>query len=81
MEKPLVEQKQSIAIESLMQPSLNVSQGEKNVSRTSESLNSNIELSRENNISNVGKKRTKPTSTKSKEKTSDIWEKVNRKSF
>lgn len=81
MEKPLVEQKQSIAIESLMQPSLNVSQGEKNVSRTSESLNSNIELSRENNNSNVGKKRTKPTSTKSKEKTSDIWEKVNRKSF
>lgn len=81
MEKPLVEQKQSIAIESLMQPSLNVLQGEKNVSRTSESLNSNIELSRENNNSNVGKKRTKPTSTKSKEKTSDIWEKVNRKSF
>lgn len=81
MEKPLVEQKQSIIIESLMQPSLNVSQGEKNVSRTSESLNSNIELSRENNNSNVGKKRTKPTSTKSKEKTSDIWEKVNRKSF
>ena len=81
MEKPLVEQKQSIAIESLMQPSLNVSQGEKNVSRTSESLNSNIELSRENNNSNVGKKRIKPTSTKSKEKTSDIWEKINRKSF
>lgn len=81
MEKPLVEQKQSIAIESLMQPSLNVLQGEKNVSRTSESLNSNIELSRENNNSNVGKKRIKPTSTKSKEKTSDIWEKINRKSF
>jgi hypothetical protein len=81
MEKPLVEQKQSIIIESLMQPSLNVLQGEKNVSRTSESMKSNIELSRENNNSNVGKKRTKPTSTKSKEKTSDIWEKVNRKSF
>ena len=68
MEKPLVEQKQSIAIESLMQPSLNVSQGEKNVSRTSESLNSNIELSRENNNSNVGKKRTKPTSTNRKKR-------------
>ena len=81
MEKPLVEQKRSLTSESLIQPSLNMSQEEKNVSKTSESLNSNLELSRENNNSNVVKKRTKRTSTKSKEKTSDIWEKVNRKSF
>lgn len=81
MEKPLVEQKQSIAIESLMQPSLNVSQEEKNVSKTSGIQNSAIEFSKDDIKTNVEKKRTKRTSTKSKEKTSDIWEKVNRKSF
>ena len=81
MEKPLVEQKQSITIESLMQPSLNMSQEEKNVSKTSEFQNSAIELSKDDIKTNVEKKRTKRTSTKSKEKTSDIWEKVNRKSF
>lgn len=81
MEKPLVEQKQSIAIESLMQPSLNVSQEEKIVSRTSESQNSAIEISKDNINTIVEKKRTKRTSTKSKENTSDIWEKINRKSF
>ena len=80
-EKPLVEQKQSIAIESLMQPSLNVSQEEKNVSKTSGIQNSAIEFSKDDIKTNVEKKRTKRTSTKSKEKTSDIWEKVNRKSF
>jgi hypothetical protein len=81
MEKPLVEQKQSIAIESLMQPSLNVSQEEKIVSRTNESQNSAIEISKDNINTIVEKKRTKRTSTKSKENTSDIWEKINRKSF
>jgi hypothetical protein len=69
MEKPLVEQKQSIAIESLMQPSLNVSQEEKIVSRTNESQNSAIEISKDNINTIVEKKRTKRTSTKSKENT------------
>lgn len=81
MEKPLVEQKRSLTSESLMQPSLNMSQEEKNVSKTSDIQNSAIELSKDDIKTNVEKKRTKRTSTKSKEKTSDIWEKVNRKSF
>lgn len=81
MEKPLVEQKRSLTSESLMQPSLNMSQEEKNVSKTSDIQNSAIELSKDDIKTNVEKKRIKRTSTKSKEKTSDIWEKVNRKSF
>ena len=81
MEKPLVEQKRSLTSESLMQPSLNMSQEEKNVSKTSDIQNSAIELSKDDIKTNVEKKRTKRTSTKSKEKTSNIWEKVNRKSF
>ena len=81
MEKPLVEQKRSLTSESLIQPSLNMSQEEKNVSKTSGIQNSAIEFSKDDIKTNVEKKRTKRTSTKSKEKTSDIWEKVNRKSF
>lgn len=81
MEKPLVEQKQNITIESLMQDGLNISQEETIDSKSSEKHKSTIKFSKDKGRTNIEKKRSNRNSVNPKETTSDIWEKVNRKSF
>ena len=81
MGTPLIEKKNSIPIESTKQPNLNVPNEENIVSKTNETQKSTIELPIERKRTNIEKKRTIRTNNKPKETTSDIWEKVNRKSF
>lgn len=76
MEKPLVGQKQSIAIERTIQPGIKISKEEKNDSMTNGKSKSTIELPKEVNRTNVNKTKTNRTAVRK-----DIWEKVNRKSF
>lgn len=75
---PSVEQKKNIAIESVIQPGLKISQEANTDSKTNEMQKPTIDLPKEKKRTNVEKKRS--TSVRPK-KTSDIWEKVNRRSF
>ena len=79
MEKPLVEQKQNI--KSLMQDGMNISQKETIESKSIEKRMSTKELTEDKDHTNIEKKRSNRTNVRPKETTSDIWEKVNRKSF
>jgi len=81
MVKPLVEQKQRIAIDSPMPSDMKIPQGGNMYDETNDKQNTTIELPKEEKQMNTERKRTKRIGVKSEKKASDIWEKVNRKGF
>jgi hypothetical protein len=80
-QQPLVEQKQSILIESTIPLGIEIPQDKNLEDKASEKENSSFDSLKETNRTNSEKKRTKRTGVKPRGTTSDIWEKVNRKSF
>ena len=80
-QQPLVEQKQSILIESTIPLGIEIPQDKNLEDKASEKENSSSDSLKETNRTNSEKKRTKRTGVKPRGTTSDIWEKVNRKSF
>lgn len=81
MEKPLVEQSQSIEIESPMSSEIKIPQGENVDDETNDKRKSTIELPKEQAQMNTERKRMKHIGVRPEKKASDIWEKVNRKVF
>ena len=80
-QQPLVEQKQSILIESTIPLGIEIPQDKNLEDKASEKENSSFDSLKETNRTNSEKKRTKRTGVRPRGTTSDIWEKVNRKSF
>lgn len=80
-QQPLVEQKQSIVIEPTIPLGVKIPQEKILEEKASEKENSSFDSLKETNRTNSEKKRTKRTGVKPRGTTSDIWEKVNRKSF
>lgn len=81
MEKPLVKQKQSLAIEAPIPSEMKIPQGENMDDGTNDKRKSTIELPKEQTQMNTDRKRMKRIGVRPEKKSSDIWEKVNRKSF
>ena len=81
MEKPLVKQKQSLVIEAPIPSEMKIPQGENMNDGTNEKRKSTIEIPKEQTQMNTDRKRMKRIGVRPEKKSSDIWEKVNRKSF
>ena len=79
--KPLVKQKQSLVIEAPIPSEMKIPQGENMNDGTNEKRKSTIEIPKEQTQMNTDRKRMKRIGVRPEKKSSDIWEKVNRKSF